>query len=90
MFPKCQKLISESHDERHLRRCGTTHEDEHQPLHMPSASALVESPERGSAYGPPGTDRGKRNWKKLGAAFLIFLLIGSVAVFYPLYALSLL
>jgi hypothetical protein len=57
---------------------------------VPSAATQVESPERGITYGPPGTDRGKRNWKKLGAAFLIFLLIGSVAIFYLFYALSLL
>jgi hypothetical protein len=40
--------------------------------------------------GPPGTEQGGKNWRKLGAAFLIFLLIGSVAVFFVLYALSLL
>jgi hypothetical protein len=47
----------------------------------------MESPERGH---PSGEDRGGINWRKVGAAFLIFLLIGSVAVFFVLYALSLL
>ncbi len=85
--PKCEKLISESHYERHLSRCGTTHGDEHEPLHVHSATGQVGSTERG---GPPTEDHGGINWRKVGAAFLIFLLIGSVAVFFVLYALSLL
>jgi hypothetical protein len=88
--PKCQKLISESHYERHLRRCGTIHGHEPQSLYVPSATAQVESPDRGITYGPPSTDHGKTNWRKLMAGFLIFLLIGSVVVFFILYALSLL
>jgi len=87
--PKCQKWISESHYQRHLGRCGTTHKHEPQSLYVPSATAQVESPDRGITYGPPSEDRG-RNWTKVMAAFVIFLLIGSVAVFFVLYALSLL
>jgi hypothetical protein len=88
--PKCQKFISERHYERHLRRCGTTHRHEPQSLYVPSATAQVESPDRGITYGPPSADHRGINWRKLGAAFLIFLLIGSVVVFFILYALSLL
>jgi len=88
--PRCQKFISESHYQRHLRRCGTTHERRPQSLYVPSATAQVESPERGVTYGPPGEDQSGTRWRKLGAAFLIFLLIGSVVVFFVLYALSLL
>jgi len=88
--PKCHKLISESHYERHLRRCGTTHGHEPQSVHAPSTTAQAESPDRGITYGPPSTDQAGRNWRKLGAGFLIFLLIGSVVVFFILYALSLL
>jgi hypothetical protein len=89
--PKCQKLISESHYERHLRRCGTTHKHEPQSLHVSSATAQVESPERGITYGPPGEEEhGGINWRKVGAGFLIFLLIGSLVIFFLLYAVSLL
>ena len=88
--PKCQKLISERHYERHLTRCGTTHANEPQSLRVPSATAQIESPERGRASGHPDAEQGGINWRKLGAVFLIFLLIGSVAVFFVLYALSLL
>jgi hypothetical protein len=87
--PKCQKWISESHYQRHLARCGTTHRHEPQSLYVPSATAQVESPDRGITYGPPSEHRA-RNWTKVMAAFVIFLLIGSVAVFFVLYALSLL
>ncbi len=88
--PKCQKFISESHYERHLRRCGTTHRVGPQSLYVPSATAQVESPDRGITYGPPSTDHGSTNRKRLMAGFVIFLLVGSVAVFFVLYALSLL
>jgi hypothetical protein len=88
--PKCGKFISESHYERHLRRCGTNHKEGPQSLYVPSATAQVESPERGITYGPPGEERGGINWRKVGAALLIFLLIGSTLVFFVLYALSLL
>jgi hypothetical protein len=88
--PKCGKWISEGHYERHLRRCGTVHEREPQSLYVPSATAQVESPERGITYGPPDKEREGINWKKVGAAFLIFLFIGSAVIFLILYALSLL
>ena len=88
--PKCQKWISESHYQRHLRRCGTTHEHEPQSLYVPSATPQVESPDRGITYGPPSEEHGGINWTKLMAAFVVFLLIGSVVVFFVLYALSLL
>jgi len=82
--PKCQRFISESHYERHLRRCGTTQG------HEPPATAQAESADREGTYGPPDEEHGRINWRKLGAAFLIFLLIGSVVVFFILYAISLL
>ena len=88
--PKCEKFISESHYERHLRRCGTIHGNEPQSPSVPSSTAQVESPDRGITYGPPSADHGGINWRKVGAGFLIFLLIGSVVVFFVLYALSLL
>jgi hypothetical protein len=84
--PKCHKLISESHYERHLRRCGNPDEHEFESQ-VPSAAAM-ESPE-GEIYGPAG--EAKRNWKKwVVVGFIIFLLIGSLALFFLLYALSLL
>ena len=88
--PKCEKFISESHYERHLRRCGLP--EAHKPGSgpMPSAKVQLESPEGGITHGPPTTDQGGINWRKVGAGFLIFLLIGSVVVFFILYALSLL
>ena len=89
--PKCQKLISESHYERHIQRCGTTHRHEPQSLHVPSATAQIEGPDRGVTYGPASTPHCNTVWKKLiVAGFLISLLIGSVVVFLLLYALSLL
>lgn len=40
---------------------------------------------------PPGTEHAPRNWKKwLVVGFIIFLLIGSFALFFLLYVLSLL
>ncbi|HEV2390142.1 MAG TPA: hypothetical protein VGS04_05385 [Nitrososphaerales archaeon] len=88
--PKCEKWISESHYQRHLGRCGTSHRHEPQSLYVPSATAQVESPDRGITYGPAREQRGRINWTKVMAAFVIFLLVGSVAVFFVLYALSLL
>lgn len=88
--PRCQKWISESHYQRHLGRCGTTHSHEPQSLYVPSATPQVESPDRGITYGPPGEQRGRINWTKVMAAFVIFLLVGSVAAFFVLYVLSLL
>ncbi len=88
--PKCQKWISESHYQRHLGRCGTINRHEPASLYVPSATPQVESPERGVTYGPPSEERRGTNWTKVMAGFVIFLLIGSVAVFFVLYALSLL
>jgi len=86
--PKCQEFISESHYERHILRCGTTQWHKSQSLYVGSATARVENQERGTTYGPPGEDQGKRNWTKLAAGFVIFLLIGSLVVFFLLYAIS--
>ena len=88
--PKCEKFISESHYQRHLRRCGTIHGDEPQSLHVPSAMTQAEGQDRGSTHGPGGEGRGGINWTKVAAGFVIFLLIGSMVVFFILYALSLL
>jgi hypothetical protein len=89
--PKCQKHISESHYERHLRRCGTIHRQGPQSLYVPSATAQVESPERGITYGYPERERHRTDWRKLAiAGFVIFLLIGTLLVFFLLYGLSLL
>jgi hypothetical protein len=52
--------------------------------------AQGEGQDRGSAHGPDGEGRGGINWTKVAAGFVIFLLIGSVVVFFILYALSLL
>jgi len=80
--PKCHKLISESHYERHLRRCGTTHKHEPQSLYVPSATAQVESPNRGITYGPPSSSRGRRaDWKKRFLAGFVFLVLLAVLVF---------
>jgi hypothetical protein len=89
--PKCQKLISERHYERHLSRCGIIHRQGPQSLYVPSATAQVESPERGITYGPPEKESGRTDWRKLAVAgFVIFLLIGTLVVFFILYGLSLL
>ena len=88
--PKCQKWISESHYQRHLSRCGTAQRREPQSLYVPSATAQVESPDRRTTYGPTSEQRVRINWTKVMAGFVIFLLIGSMAVFFILYALSLL
>ncbi len=90
--PKCRKLISESHYERHLRRCGTSHHHEPQSLYVPSATAQIESPNRGITYCPPSsTHGGKTNWKKwFLVGFVIMLLLGTFALFYVLLGLSLL
>ena len=86
--PRCQKFISERHYQRHLQRCGTTHGRE--PLSLSSAKAHTESSDRGIAHGAAYEDRGRINWTKVAAVLVIFLLIGSVVVFFILYALSLL
>jgi hypothetical protein len=88
--PKCQKFISERHYERHLRRCGTP--PGHKPPFVPAPSAVaeVERPDGRVDHDIAGEDRHGINWTKVAAGFVIFLLIGSVAVFFLLYALSLL
>jgi hypothetical protein len=90
--PKCHQLISESHYERHLRRCGTTHEHEPQTPYARSATAHSESPDRSIGDGPADTHEGSgRNWKKwLLAGFVIALLIGSLVLIFLVYALSVL
>jgi hypothetical protein len=86
--PKCQKFISESHYQRHLRRCGTDNGHGRQTPDASSATAQAESSDGGIAHGPPRTGQGGERWRKLLAGFVIFLLIGSVVVFFVLYALS--
>jgi hypothetical protein len=86
--PKCQKFISESHYQRHLRRCGTGHGQEPQSLHAPSAMGQAEGQDGGIAHRPDMEGHGGINWTKVAAGFVIFLLIGSVVVFFILYALS--
>ncbi len=72
-------MISESHYERHLRRCRTSGSDEPKSLYTPAATAETENPDGGGSYGPPRADHGRTNWKKLAVAgFVIFLLIGSL------------
>jgi hypothetical protein len=92
--PKCGKFISEKHYERHLQRCGTIHEREPEPLHGHSATApvqSVDSADRGVTAGPPEEEHGGGiNWRKVGALLLIFLLVGTLVVFFILYAVSLL
>jgi hypothetical protein len=87
--PKCGKLISEGHYERHVRRCGTIREEEPR-LPSQSVTRLLERAERGT--GPPREEaQVGRNWKKiLVAGFVVFLLIGTLAAFFILYGLSLL
>ena len=76
--PKCHKMISERHYERHLRRCGTEHDEE---ARGSQSSAWADGAE---TEPEPG-----RDWKKvLLAAFVIALLVGSLVVFFVLYALS--
>jgi hypothetical protein len=89
-YLKGQKPIRESHHEMRLGGTGTTRGRQPQSLRVSSATAHGESPERGINDGPPSTEHGGINWRKLGAVFLIFLLIGSLLVFFILYALSLL
>ena len=86
--PKCEKFISESHYERHLRRCGTP--EAHKPpfVEAPSSAGQEEGPDGGAGQGHSGEDHGGINWTKLAAFFVIFLLIGSVVIFFILYALS--
>lgn len=64
--PKCRTLISDSHYERHLKRCGTTHKHVAQSLHVPSFVAEIEGPHRGITYGPPS-----RSWQRHGRRTLL-------------------
>jgi hypothetical protein len=89
-YPQGQKPVSESRHKRRLRRPGTARGHQPQSLRVSSATAQGEDPDRGISDGPPSTDHGGINWRKVGAVFLIFLLIGSLLVFFILYALSLL
>jgi len=74
--PKCHKLISDGHYERHLRRCGTSHKRQPQSLYVPSATAQIESPSRGITYGPSSPSRGRKtNWKKWSLVGLAMLLL---------------
>jgi hypothetical protein len=88
--PKCQKFISERHYERHLRRCGAPEGHKPPSVHAPSATARAESSDAGIDHGPPSEDHRGINWTKVAAGLVIFLLIGTVVVFFILYALSLL
>lgn len=83
--PKCGKFISENHYERHLRRCGTSHEQA-----QAISKEQGETPAGGTDYGPPDEEPRGTNWTKVAAYFVIFLLVGSTVVFFLLYALSLL
>lgn len=75
--PKCHKLISESHFERHLKRCGTTHKHRPQSLYVPSGTAQIESPNRGITYGPPSRSSGghTRWYLVAGVAIVVALLL---------------
>jgi nitrate reductase NapE component len=77
--PKCHKLVSESHYERHLRRCGTSHKHETQALYVPSATPQFESPNRGITYGPKSPSYAKKpRWLRwLVWAIVAVLLLGS-------------
>jgi hypothetical protein len=80
--PKCRKLISEGHYERHLRRCGKSHRHEPQSLYVPSATAQIESPNRGITYGPPSSShRGKTSRKSwMVVAFVAVMLLVTLLV----------
>ncbi|HUK75032.1 MAG TPA: hypothetical protein VLU99_04505, partial [Nitrososphaerales archaeon] len=75
--PKCHKFISESHYQRHLQRCGTSHRHVTQSLYVPSATAQIESPNRGITYGSPRVRyTNRRRWRPwvIGAFVAIVLL----------------
>jgi hypothetical protein len=74
--PKCHKFISESHYERHLKRCGTTHKHETQELYVPSATAQIESPNRGITYGPSSRSWGRGvKWYVVVAVVVVIVLL---------------
>jgi len=76
--PKCHKLINESHYERHLARCGTSHKHVTGELYVPSATPAWERPDRGILVGPQGRGFSRRpKWQRaLIWALLILLLTG--------------
>lgn len=53
-------------------------------------SVRQSRPQREGDYEAPEEERRGINWTKVAAVFVIFLLVGSVVVFFILYALSLL
>ena len=79
LCPKCHQHISESHYERHLKRCGTTHKHPAQSLYVPSATAQIESPNRGITYGPPSRswDRNAK-WLLLAVVVILALVVAVV------------
>jgi hypothetical protein len=86
--PKCGKFISESHYERHLKRCGV---DRPEPeAEGGSVTARLEKAEGMTVRGTPEEAPQGRNWTKLMAAFVLFLLVGSLVAFFILYGLSML
>jgi phage FluMu protein Com len=81
---KCHKLISESHYERHLKRCGTSHKHVAQSLYVPSATAQIESPNRGITYGPPSASWNRKSkWLLLAIVAVLALaaVLGTYFVF---------
>jgi hypothetical protein len=77
--PKCHKLISESHYQRHLKRCGTSHRHVTQSLYVPSATAQIESPNRGITYGPSRASYTKKSkWRRwlIWSIAAVLLLVG--------------
>lgn len=80
--PKCRKLISESHYERHLKRCGISHRHVTQSLYVPSATAQIESPNRGITYGPPSASFSRsRRWRWLAWGLVCAAVLLSAVIF---------
>jgi len=81
--PKCHKLISESHYDRHLNRCGTVHKHPAQSLYVQSATPAIEGLNRGVTYGPPSRlwDRSKMKWILVGLLVVVVAAILGVIVF---------
>jgi hypothetical protein len=73
--PKCHKLITESHYQRHLKRCGTSHRHVTQSLYVPSATAQIESPNRGITYGPSRTSYTNKSKKSKWRRWLIWSIV---------------
>lgn len=80
--PKCHKLISDRHYERHIKRCGTSHKHMAQSLYVPSATAQIESPNRGITYGPPSKSWARKSkwllWAIAMAVVIIALVVSLV------------